>query len=432
MFLKRKKRELRGSYTLQDAALAEMLGITIDGMSAEKAREATYFTCMRILTDTMSKLPLKVHKASDNGVEEQHRHYLTTKLALRPNPLMSASDFWKSVEFYRDDVGHSVVFIERTNGLVENLYPLPMERVTIWIDDAGIIGKGEKAMWYQYHDGTNDHILFPEDVLHFKGMTRDGLTGMSIKDYLRTTIENAQAGSDYVNKYFKGGLTAKGLLQYTTDIDPLNVTRLKKRFEDMSTGMDNVGKILPVPLGFTFNTINSTMVDSQFLELNQLSIRQIAAAFGIKMHQVNDMSDSKYANITEQMDEFYRDTLHPILTMYEQELTYKLLLDEEIKAGFFLQFNVDVMLRTSLKERYEAYKLAIEGSFMKPNEARKKENMPPAPGGDQLIANGTYQPLDKVGMAYETPKEPALKGGEKDSGQTGKKNTSDVGNGNPE
>lgn len=425
MIFRRRKTDEKRSYTLQDAALAEMLGFSLDGLSADKAREATYFTCMRILTDTMSKLPLKVHKSSADGVQEQYSHYLTTKLALRPNPLMSASDFWKAVEYQRDEYGHSVCFIEFKNGKVENLYPLPMNSVTIWVDDAGIIGRGDRAMWYQYFDGTKEHILFPEEVLHFKGMTQNGLTGMSVKDYLRTTIENAQSGSEYVNKYFKGGLTAKGLLQYTTDIDPTNVTRLKKRFEDMATGLDNVGKILPVPLGFNFNTINSTMVDSQFLELNQLSIRQIAAAFGIKMHQVNDMSDSKYANITEQMDEFYRDTLHPILTMYEQELTYKLLLDKEIKAGYFLQFNVDVMLRTSLKERYEAYKLGIDGGFLAANEARKKENLAPKPGGDQLIVNGTMQPLDKVGMAYD---QTAIKGGE-DIGQNGKTNTNDPGNG---
>jgi HK97 family phage portal protein len=418
IFRRKKSFEEQRGYTLQDASFAEALGFTLDGMSAEAAREATYFACMRIMTDNMSKLPLKVYKDTGDGIEEQSNHYLKNVLALRPNPYMSASDFWKAVEYARNDSGHSIVFMETRGGFVTGLYPLPMGQTQIWIDDRGLLGS-RNAVWYVYHDGNKEYKLSPDEVLHFKGMTADGITGMSVKDYLRTVIQNSQSGAEYVNKYFKGGLSAKGVLQYTADIEEANVNRLKARFEKMATGMDNVGKILPVPLGFSFSTINSTMADSQFLELNHLSIRQIAAAFGVKMHQINDMTQTKYANITEQMDEFYRDTLLAILTMYEQELTYKLLREDEVEAGVFLRFNVDAMLRMTLKERYEAYAIGIEKGFLEANEARRKENMPARKGGDQLIVNGTMQPLDKVGMSYEQPATATpLKGGEKTNDST--------------
>jgi HK97 family phage portal protein len=192
------------------------------------------------------------------------------------------------------------------------------------------------------------------------------------------------------------------------------MNRLKARFEKMANGMDNVGKILPVPVGFTFSTINSTMADAQFFENMNLSVRQIAAAFGVKQHQVNDLTGAKFNNVQQQSEEFYRDTLHPILTMYEQEMTYKLLTEEEIKAGMFIQFNVDALLRTDIKTRYEAYKVGIDGGFIMPNEAREKEDLPKAEGGDKLIVNGTMQPLEMVGMSYNGGTAPAetLKGGE--------------------
>lgn len=407
----RRKREKR-SYTLQDEALAKMLGVELDGISSDKAREATFFTCLRILTDTVSKLPLKIHRETNNGVEKANNHYLYSLIKLRPNKYMSASDFWKSVEFNRSYFGHAVVLINTlNNGKVEGLYPLDMSKVTIWYDNVGLIGK-DKGLWYVYNDGEVEYKLRSDEVLHFKGMTRDGITGMSVKDYLKTTVENSQYGSDYVNRHFKGGLSATGLLQYTGDIKEEGVNNLKARFEKMATGMDNVGKILPLPIGFNFSTITNTMADSQFLELNQLTIRQIAGAFGIKMHMVNDMSSATYSNISEQMEEFYRDTLHPILTMYEQELTYKLFTSTEIMQGYFMQFNVDAMLRTSLKERYEAYGIGIDKGFLKPNEARAKEDMSNADGGDQLIVNGTYVPLNKVGMHSDNFEAPAPEGGE--------------------
>lgn len=401
----------RRSYTLQDEELAKLLGIEIDGISSNKARDATYFTCLRILSDTVSKLPLKLYKETDNGTEKANQHYLYSRLKLRPNKNMSSSDFWKYIEWQRNDYGHAVVVIStQPNGLIDGLHPLSMKNVTIFVDNAGVISK-DFAVWYVYTDGVKEYKFKSDEVLHFKGMTPDGITGMAVKDYLKTTIENIQYGTQYVNSYFKGGLSASAVLQYTGDInDPSKVNKIKQRFESMATGMNNVGKIIPVPPEYKLSTISSSMADAQFFETMNLSIRQIAAAFGIKQHQLNDLSGAKFNNVQQQNEEFYRDTLQSILNMYEQELTYKLLTQKEMDAGMFFQFNVDSLLRTDLKTRYEAYGLGIDKGFLTPNEVRAKEDMPKYEGADKLIVNGTMQPLDSVGMAYANP---PSEGGEK-------------------
>ncbi|MCP3026003.1 phage portal protein [Halobacillus sp. A5] len=425
MLFKKNKISKR-SLTTTDEELAKLLGIDINGISSNKAREATFYTCLRILSDTVSKLPLKLYKESTNGTDVASKHYLHNKMKLRPNKNMSSSDFWKMIEFQRSYFGHSVVAVHTApNGKVEGLHPLDMANVEIWVDNNAIIGK-DSAIWYVYKQGTREFKFRSEEVLHFKGLTRDGIHGMPIKDYLATVVENLQYSSDYVNKYFKGGLTAKGLLQYTGDIEPEAINRVKARFEKMANGMDNVGKILPVPPGYEFQTINTSMADAQFFEITNLSIRQIASAFGIKQHMINDLSGAKFNNVTQQNEEFYRDTLQSILTMYEQELTYKLLTEKEINEGKFFRFNVDAILRTDLKTRYEAYKIGIEGGFLMPNEARKKEDMVSAEGADQLIVNGTMQPLDKVGMAYEGQGKNAFEGGENIDDEQGNTNTNDA------
>ncbi|MNT02325.1 Phage portal protein [compost metagenome] len=89
-----------------------------------------------------------------------------------------------------------------------------------------------------------------------------------------------------------------------------------------------------------------------------------------------------------------------MLAGYEQELTYKLFTTRELDAGYYAKFNVDSILRTDLKTRYEAYRTAIQGGFLAPNEARAKEDMPPKPGGDRLYANGSFIPLEQAGQQY--------------------------------
>lgn len=407
-----RKKNGQRSLSLNDETLARALGIELDGISSNKAKEATFYSCLRILSDTVSKLPLKLYKETIEGTEKANDHYLYKKLKLRPNKNMSSSDFWKMVEFQRNYFGHSVAVIDTLpNGKVNSLHPLNMANVTIWIDDARVIGKNS-SIWYVYNDGTKEYKFTSEEVLHFKGLTKDGIQGMAIKDYLATTIENLQYGADYVNKYFKGGLSAKGVLQYTGDIELNAMNRMKQRFESMATGMDNVGKILPVPVGFSFSTINSTMADAQFFENMNLSIRQITSAFGIKMHQVNDLSGAKFNNVSQQNEEFYRDTLQSTLSMYEMELTFKLLTEKEVDSGYFFEFNVDSILRSDLKTRYEAYGIGIDKGFLMPNEARRKENLPNNSDGDVLIVNGTYVPLKNVGL-HSNNYQPA-EGGEND------------------
>lgn len=402
-----RKQEKRSTYTLQDAEMAELLGIEVDGISSNKMKEATYFTCMKILMETVSKLPLKLHKETNNGVEKATNHYLYNLLKLRPNPYMSSSSFWKMCEFQRNEHGHAIIYIDsykggKNAGKVKGLYPLDMRYIEVWVDDKGIIGKNN-ALWYVYRDGKgNEYKLKDENILHFLGLTGDGITGMAVKDYLKVSIENAQSGQQYTNNYFKGGLFAKGILQYTGDISPENQKKMQSRFEGMASGIKNAGKILPVPLGFSYQSINSTMADAQFLEINELTIRQIASAFGIKMHQINELSRATHSNVAEMQKSFYIDTLQATLTMIEQELSYKLLTEKEREQGYFFEFNVDSILRSSFETRIEALGKAVDKGIYTINEARQVENKSRIDHkyADSLIFNGNAIPIDMLGQQY--------------------------------
>lgn len=401
------KRSTRTSMDLTSQELIKALGLKEynDGTSLN---EAVYLTCLRILSDTVSKLPLKLYRDGESGTEKATDHYLYQLLKLRPNPYMSSSDFWKAVEFNRNHYGHSVVLIDyKKMGTIRGLYPLSMENIKIWVDDAGIINK-DNGIWYIYTDKFNkEYKLKSSQVLHFKGMTRDGITGMAVKDYLMATIDANKSGQKYMESYFKNGLFAKGILNYTGDINDVNVRKMRERFESMANGIKNAGRILPVPLGFQFSTINASMADAQFLELQGLNAKNIASAFGIKMHQINDLERATHTNVEYMQKEFYIDTLQSILNMYEQELAYKLLLDRELKEGYSFKFNVDSILRSDLKSRFESYRVGIQAGFITPNEARQLEEMPSVENGDRLIVNGNMIPLEMVGEQY------VKKGGDK-------------------
>lgn len=391
----RSRLEKRSAISPSNIRFLNALGIDT---TTDDLGEITYFTCMRILTDTISKLPLKLYQETTDGTSKSTNHPLYHLLKLRPNKYMSSSDFWKAVEFNRNHYGHSIVYIDKDKNFnIRGLYPLDMEDIEIWIDDKGIINR-DKAIWYVIP--SKRIKLRYDEVLHFKGLTKNGLEGISARDVLRAKLESGKSGARFVENYFKNGLFAKGIVQYTGDLSPEGINRLKERFATMAGGIDNAGKVLPMPLGFEFKPLNQNMVDSQFLELNQLTSLQIAGAFGIKPHQLNNLERATHSNVEHQQREFYIETLQSILIMYEEELTYKLLNELEIKQGYFFKFNVDSILRSDLETRYNSYRVGITSGFLTPNEARAMEDLPSHEDGDVLLANGSYVSLENVGIAY--------------------------------
>ncbi|MFA1819011.1 phage portal protein [Virgibacillus oceani] len=400
-----KKEDIDVDKLLESPVFKSMFGVNMD---KKGKKETTLITSLRILSDNVSKLPVKVHKGND----ESDDHALSNMLKLRPNKLMSASTLWKTIEYQRNWYGYSVVAIGRNkNGEPVSLIPLDMDHLTTYVDDIGLLENKKTPMYFEYHQGGNQYRFFYEDVLYFLGMTKDGIDPMPIRKQLQTVIDNASEAQQFTNNYLKNGLHARGVVKYIGDLDEQSQTELQKRMSRVSGGIEKAGQLLPLPIGFDYQSISTSLSDSQFVELQALSERQIASAFGVKMHQLNSLERSTHHNQEQQNKEFYADTLQPILTGYEQEMSYKLLTEKEISEGFFIRFNVDAMLRSDLETRYKAYNEGIQGGFLKPNEARGKENLPPEPEGDKLYFNGNMMPVSFAGKQF-------MKGGEA-NGQNG-------------
>ncbi|WP_284646811.1 phage portal protein [Paenibacillus silviterrae] len=69
-------------------------------------------------------------------------------LRLRPNPLMSASDFWKCTEAQRS-FGNAYAYIEvdQRTGKVSGLWPIDRSKVTIWVEDANLLSGSKFYQW---------------------------------------------------------------------------------------------------------------------------------------------------------------------------------------------------------------------------------------------------------------------------------------------
>lgn len=412
-----RKPNIKSSVPLADGlqTLLRMYNISPDSLHLSGTgalKEATVYICIKILSETLAKLPLKIYQKKNNGPQKAVNHYLYPLFKLRPNPYMSSTNFWRCLETQRNIYGNSYAWIEyNSDGSINAFYPLDSKQMQVWVDDAGLISSAN-TVWYIYQDNTGQqHTLKQSDVLHFMGLTTNGLIGVNPIEAMRTTIENAKAEENFLNNSIQNGLSVKGIIHYTGDLNETGRTKFAQKFMETNGGLVNVNRVAMLPLGYTFQPLSMTMTDAQFLENTKYSCGQIAASYGVKLPQLNDFEKSSYASMSEVNSEFYSDTLLAILKEYEDEMNYKCFLTREIKKGIYSKFDADVILRADQKTRYMTYQIGINNGIITPNEARDKEDMEAQDGGDVLYGNGNLIPLTlaKQGVNYLKKK------GEKDN-----------------
>ena len=383
--------------------LLDFLGLN-GNIDERELNEATYFACMKVLGEAIGKLPLKLLRYNEkNGVVAARDHPLYYILKDRPNKYMNGSVFWGTAEYNRNHFGNSYALIDGS-GKDLQLWLLDNDKIQIWYDDGLILGD-IPDIYYLYSAGKKFYKFGSEEILHFKtSNTFDGITGISVRQQLKSTIKGNIKSQQLQNKLYENGFTAKAVVQYTGNLSDENVKTFIAGIEDYATGkLENEGikNIIPMPLGATLTPLNIKFTDNQFLELKQYTALQIASAFGIKPYQIGDYTKSSYASAEAQQLSFYVDTLLYILKQYEEELTYKLLSAEERANGLHFKFNVSVILRADLKTQLDSLGNAVNNGLYTPNEARALLDLEAKPGGDKVLCNGASIPIELAGIQYQ-------------------------------
>lgn len=402
----RNKREIA---ELNDEKLLEWLGIS--GTPKKLISEVTYFTCLKMLSETLGKMPIKFYQQTDRGTERAEPNQAFELLKTRPNPQMTPSTFWCTVENNRNHHGNAYVWIRRQfvrkryggELCIKDLWIMPSADTTMVIDDKGVFGTaGDLYYWYQDKYSGESHVFPSSDVMHFKtSMTFDGLSGTPVREILKATIDGGLQSQTFMNNLYKGGLTARAALHYTGDLSPKLEKKLIEQLEQYANGANNAGKFIPIPIGMKIEPLNIKLTESQFFELKKYTALQIAGAFGIKPNQINDYEKSSYKNSEMQNISFYIDTALYILKQYEEEINYKMLEPSEVRQGMYYKFNENVILRTDAKSQATILTGYVQNGIYTPNEARSYINKSRMEGGDELICNGNYIKVAQIGIDHE-------------------------------
>lgn len=321
---------------------------------------------------------------------------------VHPNPYMTAITFWQTLEISRLHYGNSYVYIEREGKNIKNLWLLPSDEVEIWVDNKGYF-QSTNNIWYIWKDKRTgkEYSFLKDEILHFKNsISWDGLSGIPIREILKTQFQTKKSGINFLKKmYSNSNLGTKIIVHYTGELSDQKAKAMVEKIKDFSKAKES-GTFIPMPLGYEVKKLNLNLADNQFIENNKNNDLLIAAALGISPTHLNDYSKASYSNTEFQQLELYVNTLVPVFKIYIQELNYKLLTPKELNQGFRLNLDINSIIKMDNNLKSLVYSTYAKNFIMTPNEVRENLELPKVKNGDKLIGLFSIE-LNQVGKQYE-------------------------------
>lgn len=195
--------------------------------------------------------------------------------------------------------------------------------------------------------------------------TKNGCDGKGVTEEISRAIESAYQTLLYTLKLTKTGGAKKGFIKAEKKLSEEAKEKLKLAWRNLYS--QDTENVVVLNNGLDFKEASSTPLEMQLNGIRSSLNTDINSALGME-------SDDNL---------FLKYTILPPLKAFVAALNRDALLEDE-KGIYFWAADTEELCKATLKERYEAYKIAKETGWIGLNEIRTKENMSEIEGLDVI------------------------------------------------
>ena len=348
-------------------------------------RLAAVYACVRVLSESMASLPLVIYqRRADGGKDKVTDHWLYRLLAKRPNRFQNPFEWREMLQGHLALRGNAYnQIITNAKGEVVELMPLHPDRIRL-----ELLPSGEYR--YRFTDRFGTESILPRgEVWHLRGLSSDGLMGMSPIELARESLGMALAAQDYGARFFANDAKPTGgWIEFPGSFKDSEAKKVFRESYQQAQSGANRGKVLVLENGMKFHEVGVTNKDAQFLELRKFQITDVARLFRVPPHMIGDLDRATFSNIEQQSLEFVMHTMTPWAERWEASIESELLLEGD---DIEVEFDFANLMRGDAASRASYYQSGIQNGWLTRNEARIAENLNPLEGLDEPL-----RPLNMV------------------------------------
>lgn len=383
-----------GDFWFQPVGVRSGAGVRVDADSA--MRLSAVYACVRALAESFAVLPFVLYRPRVGGGSSRVTdHWLYRLFARQPNRFQTPFEWREMLQGHLALRGNAFnqIVPDGVGGIAE-LLPLHPDRIKIEMLDNG-------SWRYRYTDRLGNLQYFRRDqVWHLRGLSGDGIAGMSPIDVARETIGGGLAAQEYGSRFFANDAKPTGgWIEFPGKFADLAARQAFRESWQAMQGGANRGRTALLDQGMKYHEVGVSNKDSQFLESRQFTVGDVARIFRIPPHLIGDLSGATFSNIEQQSLEFVTHTMTPWAERWEASIECMLLgPDQDLEV----EFDFSVLLRGDAAGRSTYYHNGILDGWLTRNEAREREGLNPIDGLDE--------PLRPLNMVEESTSDDAEDG----------------------
>jgi len=363
------------------AWLTGLFGTSKTGVQVSEDNALTFsavYAAVRIISETIASIPLNVYQADGETRVKAVGHPVQDLLAKAPNSVSSTFTFREAMASNLVLHGNAYAKIEmNAAGRPTALIPLNPMKVEVKVID------GEKVYVFD-----EKHTYLDYEMLHFVGLSFNGLVGKSPLSMAREAVAIGLAAQEYGARFYSNGANAGGVITAPGRLNTEVVKRLRESWNRAQSGLGSSHSTAILEEGMKYEKIGLDPEAAQFLQSRKFQVNEIARIFRIPPSYLADLENSSTrANTEQQAIQFVRDCITPYVRRMEVELNRKLFREDE--PNLYAYFTMEGLMRGDQKARYEAYAVARNWGWLSVNDIRDLENLNPVEGGDIYL-----QPLN--------------------------------------
>lgn len=367
-------------------------GIPVNTKTAIRA--SAVLACVRVLAETLAQVPLFVYRrVGDKGKERATDHPLYQLLHKSPNETQTSFEWRRLIQGHTAYRGNGFSEITWQGRFPVGLTALNPDRVTVKV-------KNDEIIRYEHRDQTGrTRIIIPDNMLHFTGLSSDGVMGINPIQAAAQSIGITLASDKFGATFFGNGANPSGVLSHPGALSVKAQDNLRDSLVKRTSG-NNTNAPLIIEEAMKWERMSMTPDESQFLETRKFQVNDIARIFRVPSHMIGDLEKATLRNITDQSLAFVKYTMVSWFVLWEQRLTKSLIRDGD--DSIFIEFMVDGLLRGDVVARSRALAIQFGNGAVNQDEWRAMENRNPIPDGE---GQKFYRPMNLAEVGAE-PVEP--------------------------
>lgn len=365
-----------GADWLYDAFGAMRAG---SGIRVSRETAMTYDAFWRgvsLISRDVGKIPINIQKRKGMAWEPDTDHPASWLLRRQPNTEMTPFIFRQVLQYHALVMGNAYAYILRDQQTGD-----PLELVPLMPHDTYPERKAGQ-LFYVTQIGERQETLYPDNVLHLKGLGYDGLAGYMTISKARESLGLAMAQMRYASVFFRNNAQPSVVIKHPAALSDTSFKRLKDSWNATQGGLDNSHKPKILEEGMDITQLSINARDAQLIETRQFEIRAAANWLNLPPHKLGDNSRLAYNSLEQENQAYLDDALEPWFINWEEECEKKLLTEKQRrKDSHRIQFNRRRLIHANLEARSKYWVDMVNNGLACPDMAADEEGWNPLPNG---------------------------------------------------